>query len=143
MANVTRFIKAQENTYQQALTEIKQGRKTSHWIWYVFPQIQGLGESNMSVYYAIEDKQEAMDYLENTILKKRLIEISTALLEVENKTVIEILGTIDAMKVKSSMTLFHLIDPSEKTYKEVLDKYYDSTLDENTIKILNQKQKRK
>lgn len=139
--NLERFIEAQKNTYNQALQEIKNGQKESHWIWYVFPQIKGLGHSESANYYAIEDLEEATNYLKNPLLCERLIEISKALLEVEGKTAIEILGYVDAMKVKSSMTLFHLANPKEKTYIEVLNKYYDGEKDEKTIQILQKNRK--
>lgn len=134
--DLDRFIEAQKNTYNRALQEIKNGQKESHWIWYIFPQIRGLSHSERANYYAIEDIEEATNYLKNPILYARLIEISKALLEVEEKTAIEILGYVDAMKVKSSMTLFHLANPEEKTYIEVLNKYYQGEKDEKTIQLL-------
>ena len=134
--DLDRFIEAQKNTYNRALQEIKNGQKESHWIWYIFPQIRGLGHSERANYYAIEDIEEATNYLKNPILYARLIEISKALLEVEEKTAIEILGYVDAMKVKSSMTLFHLANSEEKTYIEVLNKYYQGEKDEKTIQSL-------
>ena len=134
--DLDRFIEAQKNTYNRALQEIKNGQKESHWIWYIFPQIRGLGHSERANYYAIEDIEEATNYLKNPILYARLIEISKALLEVEEKTAIEILGYVDAMKVKSSMTLFHLANSEEKTYIEVLNKYYQGEKDEKTIQLL-------
>ena len=134
--DLDRFIEAQKNTYNRALQEIKNGKKESHWIWYIFPQIRGLGHSERANYYAIEDIEEATNYLKNHILYARLIEISKALLEVEEKTAIEILGYVDAMKVKSSMTLFHLANSEEKTYIEVLNKYYQGEKDEKTIQLL-------
>ena len=139
MKDINRFLEAQETTYQQALQEVKSGRKTSHWIWYIFPQIEGLGQSYASHYYGIEDIEEAKAYLQQPILKQRLLEISNALLEVEGKTSFEIFGTLDAIKVQSSMTLFHITNPEEEVFKQVLDKYYDGTLDENTIEKLNTK----
>ena len=138
MKDINRFLEAQETTYQQALQEVKSGRKTSHWIWYIFPQIEGLGQSYASHYYGIEDIEEAKAYLQQPILKQRLLEISNALLEVEGKTSFEIFGTLDAIKVQSSMTLFHITN-LEEVFKQVLDKYYDGTLDENTIEKLNKK----
>ena len=139
MKDINRFLEAQETTYQQALQEVKNGRKTSHWIWYIFPQIEGLGQSYASHYYGIEDIEEAKAYLQQPILKQRLLEISSALLEVEGKNSFEIFGTLDAIKVQSSMTLFHITNPEEEVFKQVLDKYYDGTLDENTIEKLNTK----
>ena len=139
MKDINRFLEAQETTYQQALQEVKSGRKTSHWIWYIFPQIEGLGQSYASHYYGIEDIEEAKAYLQQPIVKQRLLEISSALLEVEGKNSFEIFGTLDAIKVQSSMTLFHITNPEEEVFKQVLDKYYDGTLDENTIEKLNTK----
>ena len=134
--DLDRFIEAQKNTYNRALQEIKNGQKESHWIWYICPQIRGLGHSERANYYAIEDIEEATNYLKNPIIYARLIDISKALLEVEEKTAIEILGYVDAMKVKSSMTLFHLANSEEKTYIEVLNKYYQGEKDEKTIQLL-------
>ena len=109
--NLQRFLDAQENDYADALREIKQGYKQSHWIWFIFPQMRGLGRSSMAEYYGISSIEEARAYLDHPILKARLFEISTALLQHKGKsTAYEILGTIDAIKVRSSMTLFdHII----------------------------------
>ena len=137
--NLQRFLDAQEDVYPVALKEIRNGGKRSHWIWYIFPQIEGLGQSYASHYYGIEDIEEAKAYLQQPILKQRLLEISNALLEVEGKTSFEIFGTLDAIKVQSSMTLFHITNPEEEVFKQVLDKYYDGTLDGNTIEKLNTK----
>lgn len=134
--NLDRFIEAQKHIYNQALQEIKNGKKESHWIWYIFPQIKGLGHSERANYYAIENIEEAINYINNPLLRERLIEISNALLSVEGKTAIEILGCVDAMKVKSSMTLFYIVCPEEKTYIEVLNKYYEGEKDERTIQLL-------
>ena len=132
--NLQRFLDAQENDYAEALHEIKQGYKQSHWIWFIFPQMRGLGRSPMAENYGIKSIEEARAYLENPILKKRLIEISSALLKHKGKsTAYEILGTLDAMKVRSSMTLFDLVMPNT-IFAEVLDAFYNSERDELTIK---------
>lgn len=136
MKNLERFLQAQENSYEIACQEIKNGRKVGHWIWYIFPQIQGLGESTTSFYYGIKDLNEAQEYLENPILRSRLIEVSKALLSVDGKTAFEILGTLDAIKVRSSMTLFSQADPNEETFVKVLEKYYQNELDRKTLEIL-------
>ena len=145
MKDISRFLTAQEKSYPNALEEVKKGKKTSHWIWYIFPQIKGLGYSPTSNYYGIEDLDEAKEYLENDTLHNRLIEISQALLNLHGLSAHEIFGSIDAQKVKSSMTLFHIANPNEEVFKQVLDKYYDGVLDENTIEKLHtvpyQKQK--
>ena len=108
-----RFIEAQERDYEYALAEIRAGRKTSHWIWYIFPQVQGLGYSYNSKYYAIKDINEARQYLQDEILGARLREITSALLAVQNRSALEILGHTDALKVKSCMTLFDHVCPND------------------------------
>lgn len=141
MANLERFIKAQENSYNQALNEIKMGEKKTHWMWYIFPQIKGLGFSEISNYYAIEDLGEATAYLENKILKQRLIEISKALLKLETNNPIEIFGVIDSIKLKSSMTLFSLVS-NESIFENILEKFYEGEKDEKTIELSKVKQKK-
>ncbi len=134
--NLQRFLAAQESYYADALKEIKQGYKQSHWIWFIFPQMRGLGQSSMAEYYGISSIEEARAYLDNPMLRVRLIEISTALLQHKGRsTAYEILGTIDAIKVRSSMTLFDYIMPSS-VFAEVLNAFYNSERDELTIKIL-------
>ena len=134
--NLQRFLDAQENNYADALREIKQGYKQSHWIWFIFPQMRGLGRSSMAEYYGIASIEEARAYLDHPTLKARLIEISTALLQHKGRsTAYEILGTIDAIKVRSSMTLFDHIMP-HAIFAEVLDAFYNSERDEQTIRIL-------
>lgn len=134
--NLQRFLDAQENDYADALREIKQGYKQSHWIWFIFPQMRGLGRSSMAEYYGIASIEEARAYLDHPTLKARLIEISTALLQHKGRsTAYEILGTIDAIKVRSSMTLFDHIMP-HAIFAEVLDAFYNSERDEQTIRIL-------
>ncbi|MCI8461005.1 MAG: DUF1810 domain-containing protein [Bacilli bacterium] len=141
MANLERFIKAQENSYNQALNEIKMGEKKTHWMWYIFPQIKGLGFSEISNYYAIEDLDEATAYLENKILKQRLIEISKALLKLETNNPIEIFGVIDSIKLKSSMTIFSLVS-NESIFENILEKFYEGEKDEKTIELSKVKQKK-
>lgn len=128
--NLQRFLDVQENEYADALHEIKQGYKRSHWIWFIFPQMRGLGRSSMAEYYGISSIEEARAYLDNPTLKARLLEISTALLKHKGKsTAYEILGTIDAIKVRSCMTLFDHILPSA-IFAEILDTFYNSERDE-------------
>ncbi len=141
MANLERFVKAQENSYNQALNEIKMGEKKTHWMWYIFPQIKGLGFSEISNYYAIEDLDEATAYLENKILKQRLIEISKALLKLETNNPIEIFGVIDSIKLKSSMTIFSLVS-NESIFENILEKFYEGEKDEKTIELSKVKQKK-
>ena len=135
--SIERFVLAQEDSYENALSEIKQGRKRTHWIWYIFPQLSGLGKSNSSIAYAIYGLEEAKEYLAHPILSARLKEISEALLALDNTDPIDILGPIDAKKVHSSMTLFSLISEDGSVFHKVLDKYYGGKLDKKTIELLN------
>ena len=118
-----RFIEAQNDSYDQALKEIRNGRKLTHWIWYIFPQMKGLGFSYNSEYYGITSLQEARDYLENELLRKRLFEITESLLMHKGKDIESIMGDIDALKLKSSMTLFDAVQPGS-IFGEVLDECY-------------------
>lgn len=135
MYDLNRFIEAQKEYYNIALREIKQGEKRSHWMWFIFPQLKGLGETDISNYYGIENIEEAKAYLNNNYLYHNLIEISEAILNIENKTAIEILGFPDCYKLRSSMTLFYLASNNE-LFKKVIDKYYNGELDDLTINML-------
>ena len=130
-----RFIEAQDKDFLIALSEIKSGRKCSHWIWYIFPQLKGLGRSAFANYYGISNKEETLAYIENPKLNARLREITLALLANEDKSARDILGSIDAMKVRSSMTLFDTISPQD-IYADVLDKFYGGKRCEITINLL-------
>ena len=132
--NLDRFITASDKMYNTALSEIKNGKKESHWMWYIFPQMFGLGESEISVYYAIKNLDEAKQYMNNEILKNRLLEISNELLKINNKSSKDIFGSIDSVKLKSSMTLFELAS-DEKVFGDVLDKYFDGERDEVTLRM--------
>lgn len=133
---IERFIAAQENVYHQALNEIKNGRKQSHWMWFVFPQIRGLGFTDYNVYYGIKDLNEAEQYLNDPILGKRLIEISEAVFSQQDKTAIEIFGRPDDRKLKSCMTLFSRIENTHPVFQKVLEKYYQGLNDDKTLAIL-------
>ena len=137
-SDLSRFLKAQEHDYARALQEIQSGRKRSHWMWYIFPQIQGLGFSSTAQYYAIEDLQEAKDYLAHPVLGARLKEISSALLDLEGLSASEIFGYPDDLKLRSSMTLFRLADLDCDVFREVLDKYYDGVPDNRTVRIVQE-----
>jgi len=130
-----RFIKAQEMDYEIALSEIKSGRKRSHWMWYIFPQMKGLGFSSTAQYYAIQNKKEAEEYLAHPVLGKRLLEISEALLEIKSNDAGRVMGYPDDMKLRSSMTLFYLVS-SEDIFKKVLDKFFDGKIDKKTEELL-------
>lgn len=137
--DLERFVEAQERGYEVALKEIKNGRKVTHWIWYIFPQVKGLGMSYEANYYGLEDAEEARLYLEHEVLGKRLLEITKVLYELDDTNPNHVMGSgIDAMKLKSSMTLFDYVSGDERLFSKVLDKYYGGQKDYNTIKILEQ-----
>ena len=139
---VKRFIEAQNAAhagYKQALEEVKNGRKVWHWIWYVFPQMRGLGHSEKAVYYGISDREEAEDYLLNYTLNDRIHEISEALLQHQDKSAVKIFGSLDAMKVRSSMTLFDALSPDD-VFGRVLNQFYGGVRDEKTLKLLDESQ---
>jgi uncharacterized protein (DUF1810 family) len=133
-----RFLDAQDagGTYERALGELRAGRKTSHWMWFVFPQVAGLGQSATSRRYAIASLAEARAYLEHPVLGPRLLECARALLGHEDRSAAEILGEIDAVKLRSSMTLFAAADPREPVFAEVLDRFYAGARDAATERLL-------
>ena len=137
--NLNRFIDAQESKFQNALKEIKNGRKQSHWMWFIFPQIAGLGFSETARFYAIKDIFEASLYLEHPVLGSRLIEISKALLESEGKTANQIFGNPDDLKLRSCMTLFSLIKNTNSIFETVLEKYFHGTKDFKTLQLIQNK----
>ena len=134
--DMSRFIKAQELDYQRALAEIKNGKKESHWIWYIFPQIKGLGKSSQCNKYDIVNLEEAKAYLAEPILRKHLIEICEALLSLDTNDAVDVMERPDNLKLRSSMTLFSIADPEETVFKEVLEKFYKGKPDYRTLKIL-------
>ncbi len=127
--DLSRFIEAQESHYERALAEIKSGKKISHWMWYIFPQLSGLGHSKTSQLYAIGNLEEAREYLGHEILGKRLVEISDELLKLEENNASNILGSPDDLKLKSSMTLFCQVDKATSVFQKVLDKFFDGSYD--------------
>ena len=134
--DLDRFLKGQARNYDDALREIREGCKRSHWMWYVFPQIQGLGYSSTARYYAIRDVDEAKAYLQHPVLRKRLLEISGALLELDTNNASKVFGWPDDMKLRSSMTLFAEAEPECDVFRKVLDQYFHGQKDENTLSIL-------
>lgn len=132
-----RFIEPQEQDYEQAHKEIRNGRKVSHWIWYIFPQLRGLGKSYMSDYYGIRDLDEAKAFLQDPYLGKHLQKISEALLNLDNDNATQIMGRPDDMKLKSSMTLFACADPENAVFEKVLEKFYNGHKDGRTLKMLS------
>lgn len=135
---LSRFIKAQQFDYERALHEIKRGKKTTHWIWYIFPQLKGLGRSPKSAYYGIRNLDEAKAYLADSVLGPRLIEISSALLSLDTSNPEEVMGP-DSKKLKSSMTLFDAAAESTDIFRRVLDKYYQGRKDGRTLRMLGMK----
>lgn len=135
--NLERFIDAQKVDYQIALSEIKNGRKRSHWMWYIFPQIQGLGFSELSKLYAIKDLSEAEAFLQHPLLGSRLVGICNELLALEGNDAHAIFGSPDDLKLKSSMTLFSAVNNPNPVFQLVLDKFFNGTNDNQTLQIID------
>ena len=136
--SLDRFLVAQEKSYETVLLELKNGRKRSHWMWYIFPQLKALGYSETALYYGIADIEEAKSYLAHPILNARLVACCEAILLYKDKSALRILGDIDAMKLKSSMTLFALASEEENTiFHQVLTQFYDGKMDTKTKEILS------
>jgi uncharacterized protein (DUF1810 family) len=135
--NLERFIDAQLSVYPTAFSEVKNGRKQSHWMWFIFPQIKGLGLTETSMFYGIKDLNEANEYLSHPVLGSRLIEISNELLKLPGSDARQIFGTPDDLKLKSSMTLFAAIPNTNPIFEQVLEKFYGGTVDQKTLTILN------
>jgi uncharacterized protein (DUF1810 family) len=130
--DLDRFVSAQEGVYAGVLDELRRGRKVGHWIWFIFPQVAGLGHSAMSQQYAISSLDEARAYLADPVLGPRLRECAATVLATTGRTAMEIFGQIDAMKLRSSMTLFHRAAPDEPVFAQVLERYYDGNADDAT-----------
>ena len=131
-----RFIDAQEKNYSTALAEIINGKKRTHWMWYIFPQIRGLGMSEMSKLYAIEDIQEAAEFLNHPVLGSRLVRICIELLNLESNDAHSVFGSPDDLKLHSSMTLFSSVPLANPVFQKVLDKFFDGKKDEKTLSII-------
>ena len=131
-----RFIKAQDSVYDDVLAELKSGRKRTHWMWFIFPQIAGLGFSPTAQFYAIESLDVARDYLGHPVLGERLLGGSDILLAVKNRSVTDIFGYPDDLKLKSSMTLFSCVAESNSVFEEVLERYFHGERDEKTLELL-------
>jgi len=134
--SLDRFTEAQAHSYAQALAEIKSGRKRSHWMWYVFPQIQGLGFSETARFYELRNAAEAADFLAHPVLGPRLLDISNALLSLPSHDAHGIMGSPDDLKLRSSMTLFAALPGAPPVFQQVLDKFYGGDRDEKTLRIL-------
>jgi uncharacterized protein (DUF1810 family) len=134
--DLNRFLIEQQHIYGGVLEELRRGRKTGHWIWYIFPQLAGLGRSQMSRDFAIGSLDEARAYLAHPVLGSHLRECAEALLSIEGRSAEEILGSVDAMKVRSCMTLFHRAAPDEPVFTQVLDRFYGGVADSATDDLL-------
>jgi uncharacterized protein (DUF1810 family) len=136
--DLQRFVEAQDNaaTYQRALDELGRGQKSSHWMWFIFPQIAGLGQSPTSRHFAISSPAEAMEYLRHPVLGPRLLECSGVVAATEDKTATEIFGGIDAQKLRSCMTLFTRTAPDQPIFQTVLDRYFEGRPDAATDRLI-------
>lgn len=134
--DLNRFVLAQADDYEQALAEIRAGRKRSHWMWYIFPQIEGLGFSSMSRRYAIRSLDEARAYLDHPVLGPRLLECAEAALGIEGRSAHEIFGSPDDMKLRSCATLFAAVTPVDSPFARLLDRFYDGESDARTLQLL-------
>lgn len=134
--DLNRFVHAQQPLYNAVLAELKSGRKRTHWMWFVFPQVDGLGHSPMSKQYAIRSEAEARQYLDHPVLGQRLIECAEAILAVQGRSASEIFGFPDDMKLQSSMTLFAAVTEPDFVFAQVLNKYFHGQRDQKTLKFL-------
>lgn len=132
-----RFIEAQNGIYEQALAELKTGRKRSHWMWFIFPQIAGLGTSSMAEKYAIRSAEEASAYLSDPILGSRLLRCVEAILDINDRSAHDIMGAPDDLKLRSSMTLFAAVSDHGSPFHKAIERFYDGKFDERTISILS------
>jgi uncharacterized protein (DUF1810 family) len=134
--DLTRFITAQDPVYNDVLTELKSGQKQTHWMWFIFPQIDGLGHSSIAKRYAIKNADEAREYLRHPVLGKRLIECTETVKAIQNRSASQIFGYPDDLKFRSSMTLFASVSGEESIFHDLISKYYEGQADDRTIEIL-------
>ena len=134
--NLQRFIKAQAGIYETVVYELKNGHKTSHWMWFIFPQIKGLGFSSMSIQYSISSRPEAEEYLNHPVLGSRIRECSRIVFDINGYSAKQIFGSIDELKFRSSMTLFNYVQNSDNIFELVLEKYFKGLQDNRTLELL-------
>ena len=134
--NLIRFVQAQERDYERAISEVKDGRKYSHWMWYIFPQFEGLGFSSITKLYSIKSIAEAEAYLSHPVLGPRLKECTEAAISVEGRSAYDIFGPPDDMKLKSCATLFAYVSSAESVFQCLIDKYFQGECDQNTLRLL-------
>lgn len=140
--NLNRFVIAQEKVYDTALSELRNGEKLTHWMWFIFPQIEGLGITPTSKYYAIKNLEEARQYLHHPVLGARLLECAEAVLAVQGSSASDIFGYPDYLKLKSSMTLFSSVAGPDSVFVRILDKYFNGERDMKTVELLEMQKKR-
>ncbi|MDB5156098.1 MAG: calpastatin [Mucilaginibacter sp.] len=138
MDDLQRFIDAQEADFTIALAEIKNGRKRSHWMWYIFPQLRGLGSSDNAMYYGIQNIDEAEEYINHPVLGQRLMEICLALLQLKSNNANEIFGSPDDLKLRSSMTLFASLPDAYPVFQSVLEKFFNGEPDDKTLRLIGE-----
>ncbi len=134
--NLNRFMEAQHGSYEQALSEINSGRKRSHWMWYIFPQLDGLGFSSTSRFYGIKNLDEARAYLEHHLLGSRLLACAEAVIRIDGRTASQIFGSPDDMKLKSCATLFAFASADGSVFHQLLARYYGGRVDTKTLRLL-------
>ena len=135
--NLNRFIEAQMTTYEGAMLELTRGRKESHWVWYIFPQIEGLGRSDTAKLYSIKSLEEGGAYLEHLVLGPRLVEACEILLSLEDISMNQVMGFPDDLKLLSSMTLFEFISGSNSIFTKIIEIYFDDKRDETSLSIIS------
>ena len=135
--NLSRFIEAQERTYKGAMLELARGRKDSHWTWYIFPQIDGLGNSETTKVYSIKSLEEGRAYLEHPVLGSRLFEACEILLSLKDASMNKVMGFPDDLKLLSSMTLFEFISDENSIFTKIIKVYFDNNRDENSLRIIH------
>ena len=138
MYHLERFVAAQDRDYDTALSELRRGRKQSHWMWYIFPQVAGLGHSSTAQHYALKDIGEATAYVQHPVLGPRLVQLCHVLLSLPTSDAHQVFGSPDDMKLRSSMTLFAAVPGSDQVFEQVLDKFYGGEPDKKTLSILQQ-----
>ncbi|KKK90464.1 hypothetical protein LCGC14_2722750 [marine sediment metagenome] len=136
--DLSRFVSAQARSYDRILAELRSGQKRTHWMWFIFPQIDGLGSSTTTKHYAVKSREEARQYLDHTVIGARLLECAEAVLAIKGRSVSKIFGYPDYLKFKSSMTLFASVSEPRSVFSRVLDKYYHGERDDKTLHILEQ-----
>jgi uncharacterized protein (DUF1810 family) len=137
--DLARFVQAQDGKFDGALCEVKQGRKTSHWMWYIFPQLRGLGYSSMAMHYGITGEAEAQAYLAHEVLGPRLNTICEAVLALDGKSAYDIFDEPDDMKMRSCATLFAQVSKADSVFHKIIDKYFDGEFDQRTLEMLGYK----